>query len=257
MRIKDFKAALLIFPIVVLSNLSNIIILFSGESISADPSFSNLFFSSLFNGVYQKDNSTLSLTMFGLIPQMFFNILYGTYIYRDLHISQTYFFIRQNSKKKWYIKCILRLALIELFYVFIQVSLPALFAVANCNEVFSTEHIFKIIVSYVSLFMFTVISTLIVNILSLFCGSAISFFITYIYIIGAYYTSLKIDYITILDRKIDVSCLNIIDTTIFNSSKSNYPQVGLLIDFIYIIIISAVGYAILRNYDLSIKDKEI
>lgn len=257
MHRKDFYAALLIIPIVLLGNLSDLLILISGAPLSEDPSFLNLFYGSLFHDSYRKDTATLAVTMFGLIPQMTFNLFYGTYLYKDLHRDQTYYFIRQRSKKKWFFKRFLQLSLIAACYVFVQVGFAAVLAIPNAEEPFLSEHAVAILTSFLALFTFTMISTMLVNELSFFFGSVISFFLTYLFLIGSYYLSLNLDYIDLFGRKINVSCLNIVDNTVFSASQPTDPIVGLLVNFFYLGMLAMVGYGIVKNYELSVKDKEI
>ncbi len=252
---KDILCMLWLIPALFLNYLQDILLLITGRTSDEELSFLIYFYDFAFGGSSVKEGSELTQTMFGLIVPIVFNIIYGTFFYRDMHINNTYMYVRCKSKLVWYIRKCIQLILLAAVYTLISVSSAAFLSSICSGEMISKSILAVLITSYMSLLSFTIITTFIINILALYVGTAIAFVINYLFLILMYYISIRIDYIHIGNIKVNMSYLNIMDNTIVPwRDEINY--ISIIINFFFVTIIAISGYLCCRSTDLCLRDKE-
>lgn len=252
---RDVLCLLWLIPALFLNYLQDILLLFSGRTNNEDLSFLIYFYDFTFGGSSVKEDSEFTQTMFGLVIPIVFNVIYGTFFYRDMHISSTYMYVRCRKKLVWYIRKCIQLILLTAVYIFISVFSAAIMSSICSGEKFSESILAVLITSYMSLLSFTIITTLIINILALYTGTAIAFIINYVFLILLYYVSVRIDYINIGNIKVNVSYFNILDNTIV-PWHGEIDYTSIIINAIYVIVIAIFGYLCCRSADLCLRDKE-
>lgn len=252
---RDFLGLIWLIPALLLNYLQDIMLLVTGRLSDEQLSFLIYFYDFAFGGCSEKENSELTQTMFGLVVPIVFNVIYGTFFYRDMHISSTYMYVRCRSKLAWYIRKCLQLIMLAAIYILISVSSAAVLS-GICSGEKITESILSVLItSYASLLTFTVITTLIINILALYTGTAVAFIINYIFLILMYFVSVRIDYVNIRGMKINMSYFNIMDNTIVPWRGEPDFTSG-IINIVYLAVIVITGYLCCRSADLCLRDKE-
>ena len=116
-------------------------------------------------------NATISIIMF--------NILYGSYLYDELHGTGIYYFIRYRNRMKWYIQKIMALLRNAFVFHMVYLGIQYIFSLNLTHETMSF-HNFEMLISYTAYFTILCIMTaLITNLLSVRFGRVIAFIVAY------------------------------------------------------------------------------
>jgi len=257
MKIKHYILSLSSIPLVIIYNISSIILYINGKPISQDNFFKNIFFSMIYEDSFNKEQTSTVLLISGLMIPVVFSLLFGSFIYSDIHTSSTYCFVRQRDRKKWYITKLLNLATLSAIFTLFQIIIPFLIAISSSGENITREKLLTLFFTYTSMFMYTLIITLLINIIAIFLGSAISFIIVYSFTIILFYLTIKIDNVVLFGIKIDFSIINIADNTIVAWKKNSYQLlISAIVNCIYMFVISFCGYIVIKRLDVGINDRE-
>lgn len=246
---------LIVLLIVPINYLSELIIHFSHGLISQSNTFNNVFLGMTFNGIYTKEESTLSTTVFGLSIPIIFNIIYGSYIYKDLQLNNIYYFVRFKNRKKWFLGSVSRLILSAVWYCLFWISFNYCLSLCNTESSINNENLRIVSICFLTVLSYTIITTMAVNIFSFFVGTATAFIIVYIIIFGLFYLSLRISEITFWGININISKFNIVDNTIL-TWKNELCFQDLSVNLLYIFILIFILLLLTENTDIGLKDKE-
>ena len=161
--------------------------------------FSNL----VFHGLYRMDpdifvliNATISIVLF--------NILYGSYLYDELHGTGIYYMIRYQSRTKWFIQKIITLLWNAFVFHMVYLGIQYIFSLNLSHERVSFHNL-KMLISYTAyLTMLCFMTTLIVNLLSVRWGRVIAFVVGYAVLVVMRWMVLAVGNATIFgtDQKI-------------------------------------------------------
>ncbi|MCR5540660.1 MAG: hypothetical protein K6F71_07570 [Ruminococcus sp.] len=254
-RWKDVFKLLSVIPLVIISNLVEIYSFLINKPISQDNTFDNIFFGMIFEDSYRKEDSTLSYTLFALAIPIVFNILYGGYLYKDLHLKNIYKFVREKSRFNWYIKNLLKLLSIAVVYCSIWLMFVYAISIVNTGEGINAYTLKNLFICYLTVTEYTFVTTLMVNIFSFFFGTAISFILVYFIISILYYITVHFEKISLFGTEIDSAKINIIDNTMLTwQDKIDFSCV--IVNMIYMMICIAIIGIIISKIDIGLKDKE-
>lgn len=244
-----------VIPLVIISNLVEIYCIIMNKPISQDNTFDNVFYGMVYESSYKKEDSTLSYTLFSLSIPIVFNILYGAYLYKDLHLKNIYKFVREKSRMKWYIKNLLKLASITAAFCSIWLVIVYSVTIVNTGEGINAYTLKNLFICYLTVTEYTFVTTLMVNIFSFFFGTALAFVIVYVIICILYYITVFFETISIFGLKIDNSKINIIDNTMLTwQGKIDFS--GVIVNMVYMMICIAIIGIIISKVDIGLKDKE-
>lgn len=196
------------------------------------------------------------MTMFGLSLPFLFNIIYGSFLYRDLHINRVYYFIRYKSRLKWYIKTVAKLVLIAAFYCFIWIFAAYLLTNFNSKDVYGSVPAKLTILVFLTLFLYVLLTTILVNLVSFFWGTAAAFVAVYGFLIFSFKMSFKFESIRLFGKTIDLTRFNIIDNTILTWKKE--PDFSdITVNLTYVILSVFLLGIVVQKTNISLKDKEM
>lgn len=246
---------LIVLPVVLINSLSELIVHFKGGFIAQPNTFDNIFLCMVFNGSYSKLDSSLTTTFFGLSIPIVFNIIFGSYIYKSLQINNTYYFVRFKNRLNLYLQSVIKLIAYVALYCFIWMGFVFWLALQNSMTNITIENIKTVIICFLAVFLYTLLTTLLINALSFFTGTATSFIIVYIIIFLLYYISLKVSTVKVFNIRINISKFNIIDNTIL-SWKNELLFKDLIVSCIYIFIMLVILYIFVAHIDVGLKDKD-
>ena len=174
-RKSDVWKSFIIVPIVLISEAGMLI-----KSGVVDCPVAELFLQSIFFGNPSRTDTNVVLVMFGMFEIIIFNLLFGSYIYRDLYENTVYIFVRQKNRVAWLWK---RAAGLLLYTMFFHVLYTGMIFGLCLN--FSKYEMDKLaieifFITYVMLVLYTYWITLIINLLAIRMGETFAFIITYI-----------------------------------------------------------------------------
>lgn len=249
---RRFKYIFLIVPLVIMYRP----LLFFGNQYS-DASVGSIFLSNMFGGSYAVSKIKITLSVMSLFSIIIINILLSDYISGDLLNNGEYIFCRVKNRRKWFIKKCFGLMGYSFAGVCLTVSLYSIGAVLKSNKNIMYSDVSVIFQTVLILFLFTVMSSNLINIFSLRYGISISFLIVYsiivvstilIYIFQKYE---NIKAFGIMQRMNIMS--NVIIAWNFSDKYIWYSMTYFLV--LNLIIIFA-GVSIVQNYEIGIKNKE-
>lgn len=249
MRTKDYIKCLYIIPYIFLGNFMDII---STYKFTGD--IYQRFLQDLFQGSYhlEKVNIFVSITGIGYI--VIHNILFGSIIYKDTYDSAEYIFTRYDGRLKWYVKKVFRIIETSILCNLLYVGLRFLIIIKNAASPITKIDINIFISVFIIMTLFTIFSTLLVNVMALFFGSNIA-------LIGLYVMEGFSTIIALLHSADDISTTFLWLNPMSNILISwNYSNVQSFIPSIYFIItiaiIAFVGYKKVVNMDILLKKND-
>lgn len=264
MKKKDVMLLLLVIPILLLFNFSEVLELFLG--IESSHSFYHNFSSMVFNRNWKEVYSdNVISSMFGVVMCTICNFMFGIYIYKDLCVSGTYYFVRQRNRKKWFVIRSLKVLLLVTIYSFLQVVIPALICMKISNQPLNKFVVLFVAFSFVSMAAYNFLTTYFVNLIALKIGSVMSFVVVYIamalcfelaYIFNVigipeypvtYFLPTEI---TQIDMDVDVQSFK----ELFKYNKNTFISLG--VNCAYIIVTFIIGLFIVDYTEISLVDRE-
>lgn len=125
------------------------------------------------------DSKFFVFALENLIYIFLFEILFGHYIYNELRYSGTYVFSRISNKSKWFLEKTLHLGVYSLIYVSLYLFIMLFLSIYSTGN-FPDENVFPIFIQIlVKLTTICFIGTLVINVLSFYNGTVVSFLIVY------------------------------------------------------------------------------
>ncbi len=119
----------------------------------------------------------LSNIAYWFMPLLFFQIFFGTYIYRHFCCASIYYFSRYTKRTKWYVKEVLDLFLFAIIYLFMMISCGIICCTLISDVIFDVNTI-KILCFYLLIYsLYLFVTTLGVNIVAILCNSNVGFMV--------------------------------------------------------------------------------
>lgn len=212
------------------------------------------FLQSIFQGSYNLDKVNIPVSIVGIGYIIIFNIIFGSYLYSELHCVPEYIFTRYNYRWEWYLKKILYLLGLTMFYNFLYVFFKVLIISKNSKTALTKIDLTIIASVFLIMSLFTLVTTLFVNIVSIFIGSNSALVI--LYVIEGFSTTIsyvqsKQGFITIIDFINPMS--NVLIPWNYDYIKSYYPIIyfGTLN-----LILVFIGILKIKRMDLGLVNKD-
>lgn len=264
MKKKEWLLILLVIPITLLINLSEVIELVF--DIPRTQSFYQTYASMMFSRSWSEmeDINTIN-SMFNVVMSIICNFMFGIYIYKDLCVSGTYYFVRQRNRKKWFLLKMCKVAILIFLYTLIQVVVTGVLAVGVTNQKVDKFVVTFISFAFATFFIYNLLTTLLINILALRMGSVLSFVLVYILMAlsfgMAYYCMLlgmpeyPVNYflpteITEINMEVDISK----PIELYKANKNMFVSLGINSAYVVLLIIS--GLFVVNYSEISLTDKE-
>ncbi len=227
------------------------------DRITNDNTVFGTFLSEIFGGSYDRNTSNFSLSVESLMQIVLFNLFFGMYLYKDLHQCSEYIFTREITRNQWFKKRCTQLFFYSTVYTFIYISL---FGIASClatSKPIDSESVLIIGMTYIILCLFTYVTTFLINLVSIFKGSSIGFFVIYIGIIFFTHLAIIFEQIPVLGMFDALLYLNPMVHVIVSWDYSSASMWGgLLYYIVFSIIITLVGMKMINQIDIGIKGVE-
>lgn len=216
--------------------------------------------------------SYITLLMLKIVPQIVFQILYGTYIYKHFCVAHVYYFSRQSNRLKWLIKESTHLLLLDMIYHMLYIIIPCLLLIL-CRRAYIDNYAATLFL-YIFIYevLYTFIFTMLLNILAVFLGSQNSFLCIYFFQFICAASLLLYESILSLQGAAKVFfMLNPISNMLIAWHSTSYQPMNQIINIlqlrfdinqsiIYFIILSIAvilfGYFAINRTDISLENKE-
>lgn len=139
-----------------------------------------LFLQNMFCGNPNRTETKVVVVIFGLLEVTVFNILFGTFIYRDFYDESIYIFMRYKSRWQWHKNKLIQLGGYCAVYTALMVII--VFALCLYRSDFGIDRaaVRVVCLSFGMLFLFSYWNTLVINYLSIYLGATKSFVFDYL-----------------------------------------------------------------------------
>lgn len=127
-------------------------------------------------------NSIMSVS----VP-MVFVLLFGTEIYRQMGTDGIYFFSRQRSRQRWYLRVSIRLLFYTLTWCMLQFGITLLTVFHFLPGQWNREYAVFVMLNFAGMVMFDFLLVYLVNVLSMCIGSTLAFVSTYMGCAASFY----------------------------------------------------------------------
>lgn len=216
-----------------------------------------LFLQNIFSGNPSRKETDIIMVMFGLLEIVIFNALFGAHIYRDLYENSVYIFVRQKSRKNWFMKKTMELFTFSAIYNFIFLGITFSLCAFYSNQGVDFVAVRMLIFTYLLITLFTFWTTLLINIVAVFLGASASFIINYIVL--TLFSSLAVDFesIPIINHFPILLKLNPVANVTINWNDSMEDGIQSVIYFaVLCVVVYNVGSNLIAHIDISIESKE-
>ena len=196
-----------ILGIIPLFLFANILVLYSGKGGNTGR-FTENFMCSVFDvtSIWKKKSVVIAIENLYFI--IYFNFMFGTYIYKHFVKGCVYIFTRIPNRKQWFLKQAIQLygicAIYTLLYLFLHLGL----CVYGSSETISADFIEVFALFFLLLSAVLMMSTLCINMISLLWGSNVGFCVSYIIMIALMEISLNYEKIPVIGKMYFLSLCN-------------------------------------------------
>ncbi|MGN0165503.1 MAG: hypothetical protein ACI39R_04915 [Lachnospiraceae bacterium] len=264
MKKKEILLILSVIPIVLFLNFTEVVqMIFNIES---ENDFYQTYSSMIFNRNWKEISGENAITsMFGVVLSILCNFMFGIYIYKDLCISGTYYFVRQRNRKKWFVRKSLKVFMLVALYTFLQVFVPAVIGVRLCHQKVNYFVVVFVAFAFVALLVYNFLTTYLINLLALKLGSIVSFLTVYFGMALCFefsFICLKLgfsDYPVSYFLPTEITQINL-DAEVFKpvelyrNNKEMFISLG--ISGGYILLMFLIGLYIVDHLEISLTDRE-
>jgi hypothetical protein len=254
LRKSSIIKTLSILPIVFFRK-SNLLIY--GYRYNATIPIAELFLQNMFSGNPSRMHTNIVIVMFGLVEVIVFNLLFGTYIYRDLYENSIYIFVRQKSRGKWFHNRSAQLFVYSAVYHGLFVFLTFLLCMRYSNQRVDIVAIRVVLTTYILIQLFAFWTTLVINLLAVRLGATASFIVNYVVLLVLSMVALNHEKIPVIKDIPFVLSLNPVANVTINWNdgigKGLFPAVYFII---LITITMILGGIMISKTDISLENKE-
>lgn len=252
-RISIYKL-LAILPITAFRKIN---LLLPRQAYGAELSVAELFLQNVFSGSPSRTHANIVIVMFGLFEVVIFNILFGSLFYRDFFDNSIYIFVRQKSRLRWYINRLWQLTLFSMIYNTIFIGITFVLSARYSKFGIDKEALYMFLLAFVMVFLFSLWTTILINLISIKTGSVLSFITNYIALTVCSFLAIFHEKVPIVRNIPILLALNPVANVTINwgdgIGKGLLPSVY----FIIIILITTIlGYMVISRTDISLENKE-
>ncbi len=251
---KDILKVMSIIPITFFRKYN---LLLLGIGMGKELPVAELFLQNIFSGNPSRKETDVIVAMFGLLETVIFGLLFGSFVYHDLYENSSYIFIRQNSRKGWFTKKSAELFIFSAVYNFLFLGLTFLLCICYSSQSVDFVAVKMFAFAFILLTLFTFWTTMLINIVAVFKGAAISFIINYV--ILTIFSSIATDFesIPVLNRFPILLKLNPVASVTINWDDSMGRGMQSAAYFVVLCILTyVVGSILISRIDISIENRE-
>lgn len=219
----------------------------------------SVFSQKVFHGLYSREpdiaiviNATISIVMF--------NILYGSFIYDDLHGMGIYYFTRYQMRKKWFAQKIVKLLSSSFIFHTIYIGLQYVCSIKLSNESVNPSNL-VILISYTAyLTILCFMTSMLTNILSVRFGRVIAFIVAYAVLLIMRELVLSVGSVSLLGTDLKLNALIPINLTLNEEGHfAADTYVSLFVTSILCCVLIVICYQEIRkdNIGLLIEENHI
>lgn len=154
------------------------------------------------------EEKTLILAVNSIYFIVIFHICFGTYIYKDFISNGAYIFTRLKSRKSWFYQKsvdIIKLGMLySLLFVLTLFALCGIFV----GKPLEIDIVYTVFFLWFSSSILIILTTLLINVLSIFYGSHIGFIFGYAILVFLIGVSINFEYIPIIGKYTYASLIN-------------------------------------------------
>lgn len=138
------------------------------------------FLQRILSGNPSRSETKVAVVLFGMLEIVVFNLLYGSLIYRDLYENSAYIFVRQRSRRRWFVARSLELLAYGAVYALLYIGITFALCAGYSDQRVDAVAIKIVILTYILITLFTFWTTLLINLAAILVGTATSFVINYV-----------------------------------------------------------------------------
>lgn len=241
-----------IVPIVLLYN----VLIFASET-NVDMPISEMLAGSLFGSLEVGNLKSFALVIEKMFYIIIFNLLFGTYIYKDFIVSSVYLFSRLKNRKTWFFKKSTELLLFAACYAFLFLGTLLLLCIYRSQYSLDTESVKMLVLLWFAITLFLTFVTLLINLFAIRYGSNVAFIIVYIALMGLVTLSLASRTFSIIEENPYYLLFNPVAAIILNMIDNLTMQlVASLYYCLLICIVILVGAVYINRLDIALIDNE-
>lgn len=193
--------------IIPLFLFANFLKIYAGPG-SSEGRFSENFIYSVFDVTGIWENKSLVIAVENLYFIIYFNLVFGTYIYKHFVKESVYIFSRSPNRKKWFFVQAAKLygicALYTVLYLFLHTGLCAY----GSRETMKADFMEVFLLFFVLFSAVLMISTLCINMFSVLWGSNVGFCVSYIVMLALLELSLHYEKLPGIGKVYQISLCN-------------------------------------------------
>jgi len=251
-RRKDLLKVLLIIPITLFRRYDLLL-----PGVDRSYPVAEMFLQNIFSGNPSREDTDIVIAIFGLLEVVIFNLLFGAYVYHDLYENSAYVFVRQKSRGKWFGKRAAELFLFSALYHLLLIGLTFLLCMGCSEQGVDSEAVRVLIITYVMILLFTFWTTLLINIVAILTGAAVSFVINYFMLTVFAAVAVNFEKIPLIRRFPVLLKMNPVANVVVNWNENLGKG---LQPAVYFIVLCAVTYfagsILVSKMDISVADRE-
>lgn len=218
-----------------------------------------VFSKKVFHGLYSRQPD-VAIVINACISIIVFNILYGSFIYDELHGTGIYYFIRYQTRKKWFVLKIVTLLWSTFVFHAVYIGLQYICSLKLSNESVNPRNLGMLISYTAYLTILCFMTSMLMNILSVRFGRVIAFIAAYAVLVIMRRLVLSVGDVALLGTDLEVKALIPINLTLNEEgcfATDTYLSLSFTVLFCCILIV--VFYHIIRkdNIGLLIEEKHI
>ena len=219
--------------------------------------FSRRIIHEIFSTTRLGDMKTFVMTMDGMFFLFLFNLLFGTYIYKEFGTSSVYLFTRLKNRSKWLTHKSITLTAISAVYVGLYLCTLSCIVSIHKDFAINLVDIQRILLVWFMLTMYTSIMTILINYLSIRFGSAIGFVLVFAFQMLLF--SVIIQYEDIPDIILKPLALygNPASMVALGMDDFSLQQGALaIVDFLWLLTLILIGAKWINKFDIALSDQE-
>ena len=215
------------------------------------------FLRSLFSGSFDRRSDNFFMTVTGLFELILCNLVFGFLLCHHLHVNGIYVFTRQKSRIGWFFQQTGELFLYIFIYITLYLGIVFSLAVKSSASPVDETAVFIFVTTFIILTLFTFLTTLLINLLSVRFGSNFGFILVYFGV--AVFTGLALihEKISFLRAHPMLLKLNPMANTIVNwdlSGVNTWFSIGYFIVLNGAVFVAGTVY--ISRLDIGIVDRE-
>lgn len=258
---REISRILVIFPAIIIKYFTELLctlLQIPMDGFNRDSNFYHAYATMVFSRSMHEGEG-MTNCVFNLIPSIVFIVLFGTYIYNEMNVRSIYALVRYPSRRSFFGNRTARLGLICAVYSLLQVLIPFVWTELVVEEKISIGHVLFLLSAYLSIVSFNFLMVYMVNLAAIEWGSILGFVSVYGVMLFSFMLSRDATYpwLYLLPTEITTRTEIPEGETVWEFFQRNSEQwISLLVIFIYILLLLAVGRRRVEQKDVGLTNQE-